>query len=468
MSQLHRLRRLLGVRAVQIIVGIGLAGWLLRIAAVLWYRPTCTTAAADCYTLAGDAHYHHHQADLISKGHWFINPNEYIVNGLIVDSAGDPPLYALYLAFWSRLGLDGVTDHRLVSTLAGFALIVSLGLLVRRLAGDLAGIIAAALAAVHPLMWINDMMLLSEGLYQPLIVAVLWAGYAWVDKPTAKRVAILGAAVSIAALTRAEALALFAFMVISLVWWLGGVDWREKLRQTVLCGLAGLAVLSPWLIYNNLRFEDPVTLSAVTGTVMMAGSCDEAWSGEAMGFWAVCFDSRELWDELEAELPGSTLRGESRVVYDESVLDSFNQKHALEYMSDNWERFGVVAAARMGRSLELFKPGHTLRSNYQVEGRWEEPSTFGLGFYYALVPLTVIGGVVLRRRGVRLTPLLSMWPTIMLASAITFGLTRYRVPIDIAMIAMSAAAVSWLIEHLRPDSPSSPVDAAADRAAEVA
>ena len=452
-----RLRELLGGRGVPIIVGVGLAGWFLRIAAVLWYRPTCTTGAADCYTLAGDAYYHHHQADLIHRGHWFINPHEYIVHGHILDSAGDPPLYALYLAFWSRLGLDGVTDHRLVSTLAGFALIVSLGLLVRRLAGDLAGVIAAVLAALHPLMWINDMMLLSEGLYQPVIVAVLWAGYAWIEKPTAKRVVVLGAVIAVAALTRAEALALFGFMVIPLVWWLGGVGRREKLRQIGLCWLAGLIVLSPWLIYNNLRFEDPVTMSAVPGTVMMAGSCDEAWSGEAMGFWTVCFDSRGLWDELEAELPGSTLRGESRVVYDESVLDSFNRRYALEYTFENWERFGVVALARMGRSLELFKPGHSLRLNYQVEGRWAEPSTFGLGFYYALLPLTVIGALVFWRRDIRLTPMLSMWPTIMLASAITFGLTRYRVPIDIAMMALSAVAVSWLVEqYVRADSPRAP------------
>ena len=465
---ISRVREVVGGRGVPIIVGVGLAGWFLRIAAVLWYRPTCTTGAADCYTLAGDAYYHHHQADLISRGHWFINPHEYIVNGHILDSAGDPPLYALYLAFWSRLGLDGVTDHRLVSTLAGFALIVSLGLLVRRLAGDLAGIIAAVLAAVHPLMWINDMMLLSEGLYQPVIVAVLWAGYAWINKPTARRVVVLGAIIAIAALTRAEALALLGFMVIPLVWWLSGVGRRKKLRQIVLCGLAGLIVLSPWLIYNNLRFEDPVTMSAVPGTVMMAGSCDEAWSGEAMGFWTVCFDSRGLWDELEAELPGSTLRGESRVVYDESVVDSFNRKYALEYTAENWERFGVVALARMGRSLELFKPGHSLRLNYQVEGRWEEPSTFGLGFYYALLPLTIIGAAVFWRRGIRLTPMLAMWPTIMLASAITFGLTRYRVPIDIAMIALSAVAVSWLVEQfVRSDSSQTPSGTPAEDSAEV-
>ena len=123
--------------------------------------------------------------------------------------------------------------------------------------------------------------------------------------------------------------------------------------------------------------------------------------------------------------------------------------------------------ARMGRSLELFKPGHSLRLNYQVEGRWEEPSTFGLGFYYALLPLTIIGGMVFWRRGIRLTPLLSMWPTIMLASAITFGLTRYRVPIDIAMMALSAVAISWLFEHLRPDSPRSPADMSTNGPVEV-
>ena len=454
---IERLGELLRERGVRTILVVGLAGWFLRIAAVLWYRPTCTTREADCYTLAGDAYYHHHQADLINKGRWFIDPNEYLANGLTVDSAGDPPMYALYLALWSRLGLDGVTDHRLVSTLAGFALVVSLGLLVRRLAGDVAGIVAAVLAALHPLMWINDIMLLSEGLYQPLIVAVLWGGYAWIENPTTKRIVILGALVSVAALTRAEALTLFAFMVIPLVWLLGGVGRREKLRQIGLCGLAGLIVLSPWLIYNNLRFEEPVTLTSAPGTVMMAGSCDEAWEGESMGYWAVCFDSRGLWDTLEAELPGSTRRDESRVVYDESVLDSFNRKYALAYTVENWERFGVVALARMGRSLELFKPGHTLRWNYLVEGRWEEPSAFGLGFYYALLPLTVIGALVFRRRGVRLTPMLSMWPTIMLASAITFGLTRYRAPIDVAMIALSAVAVSWLVEqYVRADSPRAP------------
>jgi 4-amino-4-deoxy-L-arabinose transferase-like glycosyltransferase len=445
----ERVRSHFSHRGILTIWAIGVTGWFLRLWAVLGYRPTCDTPASDCYTLAGDAYYHHHQANLINDGQWFVNPLEFNNNGLVIDSAGDPPLYALYLAFWSRLGLDGITDHRLVSTLCGMAFVVLVGLFARRLAGDLAGVIAAIIAALHPLMWVNDIMLLSEGLYQPLVVVVLWAAYDWTEHPDRRRVALLGAAIALAALTRAEALSLFGLMVLPLVLWGTALDRREKLRQIAVCWTVGILVLAPWIGFNMVRFEKPVTISAVSGTVLMAGSCDEAWSGESMGFWANCFEARDLWDELEEELPGVTLTGDERVVYDESVRDEFNRSRALEYTIDNWQRYPLVALARIGRSLEFFRVGHTLRMNYLVEGRWEEPSTLGLGLYYALVPLTILGALVLRRSGRRLTPLLAMWPVIMLASVTTFGLTRYRVPIDIAMIVMAAVAVSWLVDRLR-------------------
>ena len=455
-------------RAVQAIWAIGLGGWLLRLWAVLDYRPTCDEASDDCYRLAGDAFYHHHQADLINQGHWYVNPLEYVFNdGYLIDSAGDPPLYALYLAGWSRLGADGVTDHRVVSTLCGFAMVVLIGLLARRLAGGTAGVVAAAIAAVHPLLWINDIMLLSEGFYQPIVVVVLWTAYDWVERPDRRRVAVLGAAIAIATLTRAEAIALYGFLVLPLVWWGSRLELGERVRQTLVCGLVGLAVMAPWLIWNQTRFEKPVTISAVTGTVLMAGACDEAWSGERMGFWDDCFEARGLYEEYEATFPGVSLDPPDRVPYDESVRDEFNREKAFDYYLDNWTRFPKVAVARIGRSLEFFRVGHTLRMNYQLEGRWEEPSTIGLGMYYALVPLTIVGGFVLHRARRRLTPLVAMWPMIMFASATTFGLTRYRVPVDIAMVIMAGAAVAWIIERLRTDprtadsvEPPEPVEAA--------
>jgi len=437
-------------RAVRLIVAIGMGGWLFRLWAVLSYRPTCDTGSTDCYKLAGDAFYHHGQANLLAEHFEYLNPNIHLATGKLIDSAGDPPLFAAYLASWSKIGFDGVTDHRVAATLWGFALVVAIGLFTRRLGGNVAGVVAAVIAALHPLMWINDIMLLSEGMYQPFIVLMFWAAYEWIREPSRRNVAILGISIALAAMIRAEAISLYAFMVLPLIWWgVKGLDTKEKFRQTVACGLAGLALMAPWLIYNNVRFEKPVTISAVSGTVMIAGACDGAWTGESLGYWVNCFDDN-LIAELREELPGSWPDDEAdRVHYDESVIDEFNRDHALDYYVDNWERYPKVALARIGRSLEFYRVSHTLRMQYTVEGRWEEPSTVGLGVYYALLPFSVIGALLMRRRGQRLTPLLAMWPMIAAASAMTFGLTRYRVPIDIAMIVLASIALSWIFHRLR-------------------
>ena len=272
----------LPARSVRTVMGIGLSAWLFRLWLVLYYRPTCAVPASDCYTLAGDAWYHHSQANLIADGHWFKNGIEYWATGVLVESAGDPPLYPLFLAAFSSLGLDTVTWHRGVSTLAGGALVVLIGLFARRLASDLfgsavgdkAGVVAALLAAVHPLLWINDIMLLSEGLYQPLIVAVGWAGYAWSREPTRRRIVLLGVLIAFAAMTRAEAVSLFGFLLLPLVAWGNPLGRADRARQAGLGIVVGVIVLAPWLIYNNLRFAEPVTLTSATGQVLLAGSCD--------------------------------------------------------------------------------------------------------------------------------------------------------------------------------------------------
>ncbi len=430
------------VIAIWVIATVGL---LFRWWVVLSYRATCDINSPSCYRLAGDAWYTHSQADLISQGHWFKSGPEFFVSGTLIESAGDPPLYVTYLAAWSKLGLGSVTWHRGASTLFGFLLVVGVGLLARRIGGNIAGVVAAGLAAVHPLMWINDVMLLSEGMYQAVIVAVIWVAYDWTERPDRRRMALVGVAIAVAALTRAEAVSLFAFMVIPLVIRHAGLTRKERWHQVGVAWVAGILVLSPWLIYNNLRFDEPVSLTSASGTVMMAGACDTAWSGELMGVWDTCFERRDLGPEFESVLPGAySPVGQGRVVYDETVRDRFMTEHAISYTLDHWKRYPLVALARMGRSLDFFKPLSTLRINYEIEGRWKAPSASGLALYYLLVPFTVVGAVAMRRRGRWLIPMLSMWAMVLFASAITFGLTRYRVPVDVAMIVMSGVGIEWI------------------------
>ena len=191
-------------------------------------------------------------------------------------------------------------------------------------------------------------------------------------------------------------------------------------------------------------------MTSATGAVLMAGSCDTAWEGESLGYWALCFDQRELWDDLEAAYPGSTSDGPDQVIYDESVIDAWNREQATEYISENVDRLPVVVAARIGRALEVYRVEHTLQLNWRIEGRGKLPSTIGLALYYVLLPLTLVGLVDLRRRGISLTPLLSLWGAVLLAVATTFGVTRYRLPIDLAMIIAGAIGIAALAARFRP------------------
>lgn len=444
------LRRVAADRWWQATGAISLVALLLRLYVILIAKPVCDAPGEPlgCFQVWGDVLYHYSQAQLIADGHFFKNGVEHLVSGRLVDSAGDPPMFALLLGAWSALGFDTLTSQRVLTCLLGAVTTVLIACLARRLGGDLAGWTAGALAALHPLLWINDAMLMSESLYQPAIVVVMLAAYAYAGSPRRSLIAMLGALIGLAALVRGEAMVLGLFLLVPLVWMTGSLMRAERLRHVMLGAVAALGVLAPWVVYNNIRFAEPVTLTNSTGAVLIAGSCDTAWSGPTMGYWWDCFKERGLYSQFNEEFPNATSQGEDRIVYDESVIDAFSREHALEYISDNLARYPAVMLARAGRTLEVFRVGDTLDWTSTLEGRWRRPSQAGLAMYYLLAVPAVAGALIMRRRDQRLLPLLAMWPTVLTATMLTFGLTRYRVPIDIAMIVLASVALAVYGERL--------------------
>ena len=422
-----------------VVVGLG-----LRLFVVLVARPACSPDPAEigCFRINGDVLYHFTQGRLIGDGHFFKNGIEHLASGRLVDAAGDPPGFALLLGLWSALGFDSVDWQRTGTSLVGAATVLAVAALARRLGGDRAGWVAGGLAAVHPLLWINDAMLMSESLYQPAVVLVMLAAVAYAETPGRRQAALVGAAIAAAALVRGEAALLVVVLLVPLCLLARAVVTTERLRQLLIGAFAALLVVAPWLAYNNLRFEGPVTLSTGAGAVMMAGSCETAWSGPRMGSWWDCFTERDLWDEFEAEFPGITdTPPEARTVHDESLVDAFNRRHAFAWIGDNLSRLPQVMLARAGRALDFFRVQDSLDNNAGLEGRWRRPSQAGLALYYLLIVPAVVGAWRMRKAGLRLTPLLAWWPMVVAAAALTFALTRYRVPVDIAMIVLAAVAV---------------------------
>lgn len=337
---------------------------------------------------------------------------------------------------------SAVTAHRLASGVAGVAGVLLLGLVGRRLAGDRAGLVAAGLAAVYPLLWINDAMVLSESLYVPLVALVMLAAYRFWDDPSGSNTALLGGAIALAGLTRAEALLLGAFVVLPLTWGrrrelgLGGATGR-----VAIAGGVCVALVAPWIGYNLVRFEEPTTMTAGTGAVLSAGSCDVAYDGEFVGYYgANCYQQYvdmgwEVWPDPTAE---------------ESVRDVPSRRAAVRYIREHLEEWPRVAWFRTGRLWYLYKPTQDLQLDYQIEGRGRRASQAGALLYVVVLPAAVAGVVVLARRRIPVSPLVAQAMAVTLTAAFTFGVTRYRVPADAAMVVAAAVAADAVLRRWWP------------------
>jgi len=426
---------------------IALVGAAVRMMNVLWWRPTTDRSGYLGYKLAGDAFYYHWQANLLAKGHWFIDPFVWLNTGRSRASAAHPPLYTLYLSVWSRLGVTSVTGHRLASSVLGVAAIVVIGILAYRLGGTAAGLIAAGVAALYPELWINDGMLLSESVAVLATACALLATYEYWRVPTARRAAVMGLACGIAALSRTELLLLFPGLVIPLVFLTRSVEVRRRVRLAVVACIAGACVVVPWVASNMVRFQEPTFISTGTGGALAAASCDGVYYGKFIGYYANCFTGP--W-------PGPE--------FDESERDAAPRRVAREYIESHLDRLPIVVAARVGRLWAVFKPGQTTWLDWWLEGRGRAPSYIGLFSYYLLMPFAIVGVVVLRRRRVPILPLLSVAVIATIAAAVTFGVTRYRAPAEVAIVVAAgvgaSAAGTWLRSRARPDRPALVTEAA--------
>ncbi|MGK2929891.1 MAG: glycosyltransferase family 39 protein [Acidimicrobiales bacterium] len=421
-----------------------LVGFGVRWANIAVVKPICDPPRADpdpqCYELyAGISEplYGHLQGRLIAQGEWFVNPFHAIGGtdtsfeparalaaepvGELRRSVGDPPLYQIFLGALSAVGIESGQAQRHASAIVGLTTIALLALLARRLAGDLAGAGAAVVAALHPLLWINDAMLLSESIYGPLIAGSLLAAVAFRDTPSVRRVVVLSLVVTLAAFARAEAAILLPVLVAPVVLLTRSVPWRTRAGlAAIAAGVAGIFFL-PWNLWLNSEFEERVFMTSASGQVLSTSACDEHFYGEPTALFIYC--------AVDVDLPPGL---------DESQRDARKRDAAVEYLEDNARRIPVVTALRVGRMWDFYGPSENLSMNIAIEDRGAFASRTGLAVYYALWPFAIVGVVSLWRRKELVVPYLGVAVMVTVTAALTFGLTRYRIPADITLIPLAA------------------------------
>ncbi len=366
----------------------------------------------------GDWHFYHWQANLIADGRGFIEPYAWTFEHRVSPSAGHPPLYPLALAAVSLLGGTGELSHRVLGLPLGAITIVLVGLLGRRAGGARAGLVAAGLCAVYPLMIAVDGALMSETLYGPLVALALLAAWRLIDRPGRLIAVLAGVAIGVAALARSEAL----LLVPLLAWpaaWLAHRDGR--LARAALATLGCALALAPWTIRNADRLGAFVPVSTNDATVVAGANCPLTYRGVDLGGWNIrCISPRRSADEARQ---AATWRREG-----------------IDYATAHASRWPVVGAVRFLRVWDLWQPR---RQVMFAEGRQRRVEQAGV-IVYGLLALLAMGAVVaLWRAGRRDALLVLLAPAVAVSvSAVAgYGVPRLRHAFELPMLVLAALAV---------------------------
>src|SRR5829696_8288559 len=197
---------------------------------------------------------------------------------------GDALTFPLLVGALDTLGADSFLAQKLLLCLVGTATVGFVGLAGREAAGATVGVVAAGLSAVYPFLWVVDGSLMSETLYGTLVAALLWLSLRFAKRPSLGLAAGLGVLVSLAALTRGDALLLVPLLLVPLAF-RAGATWRSRATLAAV-GLATFAlVLAPWIIRNLTVFEEPVVISTNGDAVFVGANCDPVYYGDLIGLW---------------------------------------------------------------------------------------------------------------------------------------------------------------------------------------
>lgn len=389
----------------------------------------------------GDGLAFHLQAIDLADGLGFTDPIKYHFLAGLHPSAAHPPLFSLVLFAVTRTGralglgsFDTTLVHQLTCAAISSIAVVVIGLIGHMLGGARAGLIAAGLAAAYPPLWVSDALVMSESLFVLTIALALLAYYRFHEHPSWRTAAACGVAIGAAALTRPEAAFLVPLLGIPFV--VGRSDRSRRSNQSrwrrggaiALVAIVAATVCAPWVVRNLVTFHRPVLLSENVDSVIAGANCEPTYYGHKIGSWDVTCHTLPV------------------PVGDESDMGAVLRHRGQEYARQHLGRLPLVAAARLGRTFLVFKP----LANKTDAGRpaWTQWATVIL--YFPVQVLAVVGVVVLRRRRIRAWPLVAMAALVAGTSVFTYGISRFRVPWDVASVIAAAVGIECLLASRSP------------------
>jgi 4-amino-4-deoxy-L-arabinose transferase-like glycosyltransferase len=351
-------------------------------------------------------------------------------------TAWHPPGWPSILALADTLGISGFDQQQAVGALLGMGTIVLVALVVRRVAGDLAGILAAWVAALYLPMVANDSLLLSEAPFVLGVVLALLLAVRAVQEPTLRRVAIAGAGAGATIWFRGEGALFSAMLALGLLLAVPRPRLRDRLVTGAVALGCALLVFSPWMVRNLTTFERPVLVSTGFQPVLAGANCDGAYHGDNTGTW-------DIFCVARLAKGAGLVTAEPRGV-EESVLAERWQKAGLRYMGDHLDRLPVVMVARVARTWQLWNPRLEARVAAFNHGYIPSLVDWSTAAYALVGLLAAFGAWTLRRRR-ELIVLLVPVAAVTLTSAVGFGEIRFRASAEPSLAMLAGVGLAVLV-----------------------
>ncbi len=424
----HEARRRYGFGAA--LGAVALAGFALRAYYILTVRSH--------QRLWGDAlFYYYGGAEALARGHGYVAAASGY--GQLAPSAKHPPGFVTLLAGLYKLGFQSPDALMYWMAALGSVTVVLVGVVGARVVSRRAGLIAAAIAAIYPNIWINDTTLMSETLMTFGFTLALGGIYAFHRRASWRSLVVASVGLTVATSARAETIVLFAIVILPLVLARRSVPFRRRVGFVAIAAIAPVAVFAPWAIYNSTRFSDPVLLSTGFGPTALAASCDTVFYGSHIGYYDLrCNQINEPPPPPPGQAP------------DESKIDQWSRKRAFDYVKAHRDQVPEVVAAREGRLFSVWNPSQQNQLDHYVQQRGSVALvTTAQWAFWALALLAIAGGWLWRKRKIPLYPLIGEIVLTAVVAAVTFGSTRYRCAVEICVVLLAATAIDAGIRLVR-------------------
>ncbi len=325
-----------------------------------------------------------------------------------------PPLYPLFIA--SVYGIAGENSLllRLGQAVVSTATCVFPYALARQVGGERAGLFAAALAAFYPFFIFFSGVLMAETLFIFLLAAALWQAQRFFAEPTPRRAAELGFVLGLSALCK-PVLMLWVPMLCAIWWRQAAQGASAKALRLLALSAVLVCVVLPWTLRNAHISGHFVPISTNMGINLLVGH-EEGATG-------VYRDGVDYWQLMEEISHGET---------DPVRRDAVVARRMVARIAGDPLRALALAARK---ALLLWNP--------LLPGAAWPQQLVGALFSLPLLSLGLLGLWELRAQ-----PLAQAVAALLLAltlvHAVFFAHARFRLPIDMALVAPAAC---WLAAH---------------------